>query len=137
MSDYVASPVAVAAMRQLVASVAETGPVLDEHVYDHDEILPHLLIADLRRWFVNAVAAGDNRSVTDFLAAIELLYASEDSDTRNVVEVSFMEDLVVAPDANEQTAIEAVRQLAGPKTLAGLTATETYLRKPGDEPGPV
>jgi hypothetical protein len=136
MSHYVPSPMAVAALRRLVTSVAGTGPILAEHVDDNDEVLPHLLIADLRRWFVDAVVAGNNRSFTDFLAAIEFLYASEDPDTSNVVGVSFVEDLLAVPDANEQAAIEVIRQLAGPRTLADLTATETYLRTPGNEPRP-
>jgi hypothetical protein len=55
-------------MLRLVTSVAGTGPVLDEHVNDNDEILPHSLMADLRRWFVNAVGAGKHRGVSDFLA---------------------------------------------------------------------
>jgi hypothetical protein len=137
MSHYVPSPVAVAAMRSLVARVAGTAPVLNEHVNDNDEVLPHLLMADLRRWFVSAVAAGDDRGVKDFLAAVELIYASDDSDTRNVVEVSFMEDLVGAPDADEQAATGAIRQFSGPATFADLRAAETYLRTPGDESRPV
>lgn len=130
------SPVAVAAMRRLVASVAGTGPILEEHVNDNDEVLPHLLIADLRRWFVDAVVAGNARGVTDFLAAIEVLYASEDPDTRNVMEVSFMEDLLALPDANEQAAIEVLQLRAGPRTREGLIATYTYLHPPGDEARP-
>lgn len=117
-------------MRRLVGSVAGTEPILDEHVSGNDEVLPHMVMADLRRWFVGAVAAGDKPGVADFLAAIELLYTSDNSETRNVVEVSFMEDLVAVPDPNEQTAIEAIREFAGPQTLADLAATETNLRRP-------
>jgi hypothetical protein len=82
-------------------------------------------MSDLARWFVRAVAAGDSRSVADFLAALELVYASEDYITRNVAEVSFMEWLVIAPDRNERAAIETIRRLAGPKTLADLAHEET------------
>jgi hypothetical protein len=130
VSDYVSLPAAVSAIRRLVASVAGTGPVLDGHVCDNDEVLPHVLMGDLRRWFVGVVAAGDARGVASFLAAIELLYASDESDARNVVEVSFMEDLVAAPDVDERAAIEAIRQFGGPKTLADLATTETNLRWP-------
>ncbi|MEU8817695.1 hypothetical protein [Actinoplanes sp. NPDC048796] len=75
-------------------------------------------------------------SVTDFLGAIEVRYGSEDPDTRNVVEVSFMEDLLVLPDANERAAIDVLHRWAGPRTLAGLIAARTYLHPPGDEPRP-
>ena len=76
------------------------------------------------------MATGDDRSVADFLAAIELLYASDDSDARNVVEVSFTEELVAALDTDEQAAVEAIRQFGGPQTLADLAATEADLRRP-------
>ncbi|MFG1992393.1 hypothetical protein ACGFJ7_20670 [Actinoplanes sp. NPDC048988] len=97
---------------------------------------PEWIARELRRWFVDAVAAGNTRGVTDFLGAIEVRHGSEDPDTRNVVEVSFMEDLLVLPDANERAAIDVLHRRAGPRTLAGLIAARTYLHPPGDEPRP-
>jgi hypothetical protein len=72
----------VDAMQRLVYKVTGAGAVLDEHMNDYDESLPHLLMADLGRWLVNAVATGDERSVADFLAAVEFLYTSEDPMSR-------------------------------------------------------
>ena len=47
---------------------------------------------------LGVVSSKDDRGIAEFLATIELMYASSDSDTRNVVEVSFMEDLVAAAE---------------------------------------
>jgi hypothetical protein len=131
MNDHGASAAAVEAMQRLVTSVPGTRAVLDEHLDENcGEVLTHLLMADLGRWFVNAVATADERGVADFLAAVESLYASEDPDTRNVAEVSFMELLAVAPDAKERAAIEAIRRLAGPKTMADLAHFESAWTDP-------
>ncbi|MBO0867513.1 MAG: hypothetical protein J2P15_03020 [Micromonosporaceae bacterium] len=92
--------------------------MLDEHLADNDEILPHVLMADLTRWFVAAVAAG--QPVDCFAAAVEVLYTSPDEQLRNVVGVSFMEILALGPDDRELAAIEALGAVAGPATIADL-----------------
>jgi hypothetical protein len=106
MEDYRPSAAYVAAMTQFVAGVPGTSVVLEERLDDNDgQMLPHLLMAELSRWFVAAVAAGDEPVVVAFLAAVELLYMSDDGDTRNVAGVSFGEWLVVIPDPSERAAI--------------------------------
>ena len=125
MDDRRASVAAVEAMQRFVDMVPGARAVLAEHVNDVDEILPHLLMADLSRWLVDAVVTGDERGVADFLTAVEVLYTSDDPDTRNVVEVSFMQLLVVNPDGGERTAIEAIRRLAGPAAIADLAREES------------
>jgi hypothetical protein len=66
------------------------------------------------------VATGDQRAIADFLAAVEKLCTSDDADTHNVVEVSFLEWLVVDPGPRERAAIEVIRRLSGPTTIADL-----------------
>jgi hypothetical protein len=131
MDDYRAPAASIEAMHRFVGGVPGAAAVLDVHMDDNGgEMLPHLLMADLGRWFVAAVGAGDERGAADFVAAVELLYTSDDPDTRNVAGVSFMELLVVDPDARERAAVEAIRRLAGPATAADLTAWERAYRRP-------
>ena len=123
MGDYRPAAASVAAMKQFVTGVPGTSVVLDEHLDDNDgQMRPHLLMADLTRWFVAAVTAGDDRDVVAFLAAVELLYMSEDGDTRNVAGGSFGEYLLANPDPSEHAAVEAARRLGGPATVRDLTS---------------
>jgi hypothetical protein len=116
--------VSVRAMTEFVRSVPGADAVLAEHLRDNDEVLPHVLMADLRRWFVSAVEAGDDERIRRFLAGIEKLAASQDPDVRNVVELSFVHDLLQAADSCERAAVEAMRPLIGPATARALAASE-------------
>ena len=86
----------VRALESFVAAIPGATGVLEEHRADNGEVLPHVLMADLRRFFVSAVESGDRRQVAAFVAGVEQLASSPDGDVRNVVDVSFIEDLVVA-----------------------------------------
>jgi hypothetical protein len=130
--DSVVPPATAEAMREFVAVVPAARPVLDDHLADNfAELLPHVLMADLTRWFVTAVAAGNGRAVADFAAAVEALYVSADADVRNVAEVSFMEHLVIGPGLHERAAIDELRRLAGPATMTDLVRMEEYARRSG------
>lgn len=113
----------VAAMKQFVAGVPGTSAVLEEHLDDNDgQMLPHVLMAELSRWFVAVVAAGDEPLIVAFLAAVELLYTSQDEDARNVAEVSFGEYLVVSLGPNERAAVAAANRRGGPATVRDFAA---------------
>jgi hypothetical protein len=118
-------------MRRFVGRVPGTEDLLHEHLTYFGGMLPHLLMADLSRWFVAAVAAGDDGAVGAFLTAVERLYTSEDPDARNVAEVSFMELLAVDPDQGERAAVEAIRRLAGPATARDLRGFEERFHNRG------
>lgn len=113
-----------AALRGLVGQVGGADAVLAEHVATFGEVIPHLLMADLRRFFVDLVEAGDVARVAVFAAAVEGLASSADSDVRNVVEVSFVEDLVLGGNERDRAAVEAMRPLIGPATAAALAVSE-------------
>jgi hypothetical protein len=128
VTDIPVPPATVEAMHAFVVAVPATRPILDDHLNYFDELLPHVLMADLTRWFVGAVAAGDHQAVGDFVAAVEALYASTDAEVRNVAEVSFMELLVVGPSVRGQAAIDALSSLAGPATTADLVQMLEFAR---------
>jgi hypothetical protein len=114
-------------MLRFVARVPALQEVLDEHLADNfGEMLPHVFMADLTRWFVAAIAAGEGSEIAAFADAVEALYTSDDPEVRNVAAVSFMEYLVVGPDSQERAAIEALRPIAGPATAGDLAAMERY-----------
>ncbi len=113
-------------MERFVASVPGADAVLAEHLRDNDEVLPHVLMADLRRFFVGLVESGDRRRMIAFLVAVEALASSPHDEVRNVVEVSFIEDLVQGADDRERAAIEAARPQMGRATASALAETERF-----------
>lgn len=114
-------------MAQFIEAVPFARPVYEQHVRDNEEVLPHVLMADLRRMFVDTVEAGNDDEVKWFLEAIETLASSLADSIRNVVDVSFIEDLVLG-DRREVRALNAVRGALGPATAAQVTATERFHR---------
>jgi hypothetical protein len=97
--------------------------LLAEHERFYDEVIPHVLIADLRRIFVELAHGSDEKAVASFARALEEVAASPDASARNAAEVSFIEDLVLG-DAHERAAIPMLRRLAGPATAASLASSE-------------
>lgn len=114
-------------MAQFIENVPFARPVYEQHLRDNGEVLPHVLMADFRRMFVNLVEAGNDDDVKRFLQAIETLASSPADSIRNVVDVSFIEDLVLG-DRGEVGALNAVREKLGPATAAQLAATERFHR---------
>lgn len=103
----------------LLLRIPEFRSVHDEHLKDNRELLDHVLMGDFTRFFISAFRSTmDTRgpifeqvSLTkrclDFL---EEAMASEDSSVRNLIGVSFLENLHQAgPD------FAAIRKSLGPK----------------------
>ena len=111
-------------MTQFVQALPFARVVYEEHVREHGEVLPHILMADLRHLFIELVEAGKEDEVRRFLEGIETLAASPADGIRNVVEISFIEDLVLG-DRHETRALNKVRPLLGPATAARVAATES------------
>ena len=133
MDSYRPRETTVEAIRQFVRSVEGAVGVLDVHRTENfGEVLPHVLMADLTRWFVAAVTAGNDQATCAFLAAIEQLYLNGDPDILNVVQVSFMEYLTINPDTDEQAALAAMHHLAGPATTRDLVEQEHHWGRPTD-----
>jgi hypothetical protein len=119
----------VDALVQLVDRLPWTRALYEDHLRENNEVLPHVLMADLRRMFVDMVEAGREDEVKRFLVEVEALVASSADSIRNLVDVSFIEDLVLG-DLRETSALNKVRGLLGPATAAQLAATERFHRDP-------
>ena len=113
-------------MTRFVETLPFARAVYEEHLRDYDEVLPHVLMADLRLLFVDLVEAGNEEDVKTFLEGIEMLAASPSDSIRTVVDVSFIEDALLGRD-RETRALERVRGLLGPSTAAQVAATERLL----------
>src|SRR5919106_1178490 len=123
------------AMRQAGIVAAAGVYALDHHVErlaeDHanarrlgEGLAAAGLLADLRPLFIELAEAGKEDEVRRFLEGIETLAASPADSIRNVVEISFIEDLVLG-DRRETRALNKVRPLLGPETAARVAATES------------
>jgi hypothetical protein len=81
----------------LVGSVPEIAPVVQEHFADNDELLLHILMADVLRFTVAAYGRGDLLLSHRCLAFIEQALLSGDAAIINAVEVSFVEGVGAFP----------------------------------------
>jgi hypothetical protein len=66
--------------------------MVDEHLADNDELLPHLLVADLRRCAEAAHESRDFDLRDRVLALMDSALAAGDAALDNAVAISFVED---------------------------------------------
>jgi hypothetical protein len=92
-------------IKDLVADFPGLGPLYAEHVNYFGVLLPHLLFGDVVRWIVELYEAGEVETVKAFLDRLEQDYPSLDTGSRNVVEVSFVEDLPASGQAGSEIAL--------------------------------
>ena len=90
----------VAFVQSLADRFPGLGAILDEHVKDFDEILPHLFFGDLTRYVVNLFIAGRDTDgkpteleLREILSHLEKAYASGDDELQELISVSFLEHL--------------------------------------------
>lgn len=77
----------------LLRAVPAFRPDYDDHVRDNDEVLSHVLMGDLTRFFLKARADGDGEAVAACVAQLDRAIRTGDEDVQNVVCVSFLESL--------------------------------------------
>lgn len=66
---------------------------LQEHLADnHDEVLPHVLMADYERWAERALEDA-HPHLQEFLNALEDAYRTGDEQVQELISVSFLEHL--------------------------------------------
>jgi hypothetical protein len=116
----------VEAMEGLIRKLPFARALYEEHLADNDELLPHVLMADLRRLFVRLVNDRDQAKIQVLLDALEALAASPSDSIQNVVDVSFVEDAYLDP--REREALLSARSNLGPATAASLARTEEFFR---------
>lgn len=81
----------------LIGRVPEVAPVVDEHFADNDELLLHILMADVLRFTVEAYGKGDLRLSQRCLAFVELALLTGDDAVVNAVALSFVEHVGAFP----------------------------------------
>lgn len=94
--------------------------VRQEHVADNDELLPHLLMADIRRWLAKHVFS----DTTSVLAVLRHLEVAVDTDegVDEIVCISLLEGLGEPPADDGE---EALRLYLGPVLSARLKEIES------------
>lgn len=100
----------------LVANFPYLEPLLQDHVEDFGEVIPHVFFGDLTRYAVTAFIQGDDmEQLKDLLAELERAFHAGNDEVANLIAVSFVENL---PSPGEQG--EDIRELLGPGLRAEL-----------------
>jgi hypothetical protein len=76
----------------LASEVPETQPVVRGHVEDCDELLLHLLTADLRRYAIDLFASGQSDVLRRLPGVIDRALLLGNDYVSNPIAVSFVED---------------------------------------------
>jgi hypothetical protein len=88
--------------RRLIDRVPEILAVADEHRRDYDEVLPHVLMADIRRFVISKLQ--DLATVDAVVACLEEGLASGNQVLQEVIVVSFLENMDPAEPSYDVTA---------------------------------
>ncbi|MBS45238.1 MAG: hypothetical protein CMH83_19130 [Nocardioides sp.] len=83
---------------RLLESVPEVEPAVREHFDDNDELLLHLLMADLLRAAVRLFHAGELETEQRLIRFIDLALRHGDAAVENAVRVSFVEHAGAFPE---------------------------------------
>jgi hypothetical protein len=78
-------------IQELLDVVPAAQATVDEHLRDNDELLLHLLMADLLRLAVSAYQGNDAETSQRLLAFVDRALREGDEDVENAVCVSFVE----------------------------------------------
>lgn len=76
----------------LTSKVPDTQHLVTEHMKDNDELLLHLLVADLRRYAIEEFDSGRRDELGRLLSVIECALRDGREDVTNAMAVSFVED---------------------------------------------
>ena len=96
----------------LVARHPGLVPVLDEHLADNDELLPHMLFGDVTRYAL-ALARDDEMDDLDrLLTDLDIALGDADDEVANLVWVSFVENASTDDDEPLRSALRAYPSLA-------------------------
>lgn len=89
------------AQRDLVQQLAATFPaiaeLLDDHVADCGDMLPHVVFGDITRYFVELVRSplpDDDLKAVALLAELATAFERSDESVRELITVSFLENLL-------------------------------------------
>lgn len=81
--------------RRVVAAVPDLEPVLAEHLEDNvDELLPHVFFGDVTRWAEQQASTSPGSPALErLLGELTAGFASGDEEVRDLITVSFLENL--------------------------------------------
>jgi hypothetical protein len=81
-------------VRDMVARFPGMGALLEEHIKDNDEILPHVFFGDVTRYVLSLLSDSlpQRRELRDILDYLERAYASGDEQLQELIAVSFLEN---------------------------------------------
>lgn len=79
-------------LAELSRTVPESDELVADHLNDYEDLLLHLLVADLRRMAIAAFERGGTDSLQRLLIMLERALIEGDDSVRNAVAVSFVED---------------------------------------------
>lgn len=105
-------PSTVECINRLLERVPEIRDMYDEHIQDNDEILPHVFLGDVTRFVVQQVRSGETGTlnhVARILDIFEQYMASGDDHVKELISVSFVENL-----AGHEDALAILKKLVGP-----------------------
>lgn len=103
---------AIALLGSIFYKVKEARPVLQNHVFDDDNLIPHLIMGDLAFWVVDRFKTkGNNDSVcTNIINLLEFAFNMGEQDVDDVITTSFLENLPYPSESGNEIA-----RLLGPK----------------------
>ena len=95
----------------LVSQVPSLARLLDQHVAQNDELLPHVFLGEVTRIVEGAMASGPSRvrDVTRILSVMEQGLGSGDPTVVELISVSFLENL-----DQQASSYQPLRSMMGP-----------------------
>ena len=117
-----------AATRHLVEGLPEFGPAVEEHLEDNGELLFHLVMGDLARFYM-AHGLDDAELRRRFWMTVERLAASGDDYVENALGVSLVEWFAWGSEREKQGLRDAM-PLHGPATRGIVDAWRDDLDRP-------
>lgn len=105
---------------RLIAEVPALRVALDQHVAANHELLPHVFFGDVTHFVVSGFDGHPERKADalKILALLEESMASPSEDVKNLVSVSFLENLL------GEKPLDAIRAAMGPRLRAQLAKHE-------------
>jgi hypothetical protein len=95
-------------VEELLRRVPALQPAYEDHLRDNEELLPHVFMGDVTRWVIEHARQPEHRrAVAALLAYFESALATE-SDGKDLVLLSFVENL-----AGEADTVNALRPMLG------------------------
>lgn len=113
----------------LMGSAPEIIAIRDAHVGYYDEVIPHVLMGEIAQWVQRMWVEGQTDVVRRVIDSLESGYESLSDRERNVVDVSFVENLPLPSEPGAGLAA-----LLGPLLAPGYRAVNHLSDL--DRPGP-